>query len=224
MRITSSRYSSRLRAPRRRPRRLPACPPTRERLQRVARSARWRAGEDGEGAVIRLDAGVLQPGRRMRDAGAVLPQRARRAGVATGSLTRARQRDAAPGCRAPTARLCCTLAALPSTSSARCCTGRPRRPPRLLMSCQAARAPMTKSLADVLLGWREVVDRAAPMVIGRGGRAAGREAGARATSTAAPPSRASRPAAQGWHGHGKRKGAPGSCRAQVQEMRPSLWQ
>ena len=39
-----------------------------------------------------------------------------------------------------------TLAAVPSVSSARCATGRPRMPPRALMSCQAAREPIRKSL------------------------------------------------------------------------------
>ena len=39
------------------------------------------------------------------------------------------------------------LDSVPSTSMAECWTGRPRNPPRLLMSCQAAREPIRKSLA-----------------------------------------------------------------------------
>ena len=37
------------------------------------------------------------------------------------------------------------LAGVPSTSTARCSTRRPRMPPRRLMSCQAAREPIKKS-------------------------------------------------------------------------------
>ena len=107
----------------------------------------------------------------MGDGGRSGAQQGRRAGRPRGCRREPDSATQCRGCLRTSAMALAQAAGVPSVSSARCCTGRPRMPPRALRSCQAAREPIRKSRRDVVLAR---IDQSAIWAMGPGAARSGR--------------------------------------------------